>query len=148
MLGFLKSWKSDRAQHALLDRASQLLKFFLKGDKKAKDEAVSALMDASRRVMTHMETTATFVSMFEPINTGQLGKAAEIAEHLSLNMKSDVDPTMALVANANACLAVLCKNRLTRFSAADDVKIAELVAELFGAGVASKRFGGYRSVEV
>ena len=148
MLGFLKSWKSDRAQRALLDRASQLLKFFLKGDKKAKDEAVSALIDASRRVMAHMKTTATFVSMFEPINAGQLGKAAEIAENLSLNMKSDVDPTMALVADANACLAVLCKNRLNRFSAADDVKVAELVAELFGAGVSSKRFGGYRSTEV
>ena len=147
MLGFLKSWRSDQAQRALLGRASHLLKFFLKGDKRAKDEAVSALMDASRRVMAHMKTEATFVSMFEPINTVQLGKAAEIAEHLSLNMKSDGDPTMALVADANACLAVLCKNRLNRFSAADDVKVTELVAELFGAGIASKRFGGYRSIE-
>ena len=148
MSGFLKRWKSDQAQRALLDRASQLLRFFLKGDKKSKDEAVSALMDASRRVMAHMKTKATFVSMFEPLNTDQLGKAAEIAERLSLNMKSDVDPAMALVADANACLAVLCKNRLDRFSADDDVKVAELVAELFGAGVASKRFGGHRSLEV
>jgi hypothetical protein len=127
MLGFLKSWKSDRAQRALLDRASQLLKFFLKGNQKAKDEAVSALMDASCRVMAHMETTATFVSMFEPINPSRLSKAIEIAEGLSFNMASNADPTMGLIADAYACLAVLCKNRLDRFSAADDVKIAELV---------------------
>ncbi|MGZ4988843.1 MAG: hypothetical protein ACXWBP_12410 [Limisphaerales bacterium] len=144
----MKNWKSDQAQRALLSRASHLLKFFFKGDKRAKDEAVSALMDASRRVMAHMKTKATFISMFEPINTVQLGKAAEIAEHLSLNMKSDGDPTMALVADANACLAVLCKNRLNQFNAASDVKVAELIAELLGAGIASKRFGGYPSIEV
>jgi hypothetical protein len=148
MLAFLKNWKSDQAQRALLDRASKLLEYFLKGDKKAKDEAVSSLMSASRRVMTHMETTATFVSMFESINTDQLGKAAEIAERLSLNMSSNIDPAMRILAAAYACLAVLCKNRLNRFSGADDVKVAELVAELYGAGVASKRFGGYRSKEV
>jgi hypothetical protein len=140
MFAFLKSWKSDKAQRVLLDRASRLIEFFLKGDKKAKDEAVSSLMSAGHRVMTHMETTTTFVSMFESINPNQLGRAAEIAEGLSMNMASDADRTIGRLAEAYACLAVLCKNRLNRFSGAHDVKVAEMVAELYGAGIVRNRF--------
>jgi hypothetical protein len=139
MLGFLKRWKSDGAQRAVLTRASHLLECFLKGDKNTKVEAISSLMSASGRVMTHMETTATFVSMFEPINTNQLSKAAAIAERLSLNMASDDDPAMRRLADAYACLAVLCKNRLNLFSSADDVEVVELIAQLYGVGLVSKR---------